>query len=220
MEGVKLILVCVYVFSFLVFIAPTEGQDTKTTGMKTPPPQGQGRKSKDIKTPPAQGQDTNTKTQDMKMSAPPSMEGQKTKSKDTKTPPAQGQDTKSSKDINTDSKSSKDMKTDGKSKDRKTQPAQGQDGKSSKDVKTDSKSKDMKGAPSPLGSQNSNNKDMKKGNETKTMDEIDPKAAEAIAKKDQIVWNARAEQAKKAALQAYNPNPHHVMNQFNSDVHK
>lgn len=41
-----------------------------------------------------------------------------------------------------------------------------------------------------------------------------------LTKHDEMVWKARAEKAKKANINAYDPNPHHVTNQLNSNVHK
>ncbi|KAK1373329.1 Pectate lyase [Heracleum sosnowskyi] len=41
-----------------------------------------------------------------------------------------------------------------------------------------------------------------------------------ITKRDEMVWKARAEKAAKANENAYDPNPHHVTNQLNSNVHK
>lgn len=62
--------------------------------------------------------------------------------------------------------------------------------------------------------------DTKKDDHNVKKDDPNAKKDDPDAKKDELVWQARAEQAKKAAKEAYDPNPHQVMNQFNSDVHK
>lgn len=41
-----------------------------------------------------------------------------------------------------------------------------------------------------------------------------------ITKHDEMVWKARAEKATTANINAYDPNPHHVTNQLNTNVHK
>lgn len=41
-----------------------------------------------------------------------------------------------------------------------------------------------------------------------------------VTKQDEMIWKARAENAKQHAMAAFDPHPHDVTNQLNSHVHK